>query len=229
MSQAIQTAVATAQAQWESWNDLGVSGRAQLLQRFANNLHNGSAQMALWQIDNAQRQIGDEMPLPGPTGEANVLLTAGRGLFVITADSNANETAVIGQLVTALIAGNVVILAGEPHNLHVSLHKLLTQAGLPAGVVQVLGADSPLETLIQRPELAGVAYCGNSRVAELNRLLAARDGNLAQLVAETDCAKMPTLGSPYYLHRFITERTRTTNTTAVGGNATLLELGGKED
>ena len=35
--------------------------------------------------------------------------------------------------------------------------------------------------------------------------------------------------SPHYLLRFITERTRTDNTTAVGGNATLLELGAKEE
>ena len=34
----------------------------------------------------------------------------------------------------------------------------------------------------------------------------------------------PKAGGPLYLHRFITERTITTNTTAMGGNATLLSL-----
>ncbi len=37
------------------------------------------------------------------------------------------------------------------------------------------------------------------------------------------------IGSEHYLARFITERVRTANTTAVGGNATLLELGGKAE
>ncbi|RDH44749.1 bifunctional proline dehydrogenase/L-glutamate gamma-semialdehyde dehydrogenase PutA [Zooshikella ganghwensis] len=35
----------------------------------------------------------------------------------------------------------------------------------------------------------------------------------------------PKAGGPHYLYRFATERTRTVNTTAVGGNATLLSLG----
>ena len=34
----------------------------------------------------------------------------------------------------------------------------------------------------------------------------------------------PKAGGPHYLHRFATERTVTTNTTAVGGNASLLSL-----
>ncbi len=35
----------------------------------------------------------------------------------------------------------------------------------------------------------------------------------------------PKAGGPRYLHRFATERTRTNNTAAIGGNATLLSLG----
>ena len=35
----------------------------------------------------------------------------------------------------------------------------------------------------------------------------------------------PKAGGPHYLLRFATERTRTINTTAVGGNASLLSLG----
>ena len=34
----------------------------------------------------------------------------------------------------------------------------------------------------------------------------------------------PKAGGPYYLHRFATERTVTINTTASGGNATLVSL-----
>ncbi len=34
----------------------------------------------------------------------------------------------------------------------------------------------------------------------------------------------PKAGGPNYLHRFVTERTLTINTAAVGGNATLLSL-----
>jgi RHH-type proline utilization regulon transcriptional repressor/proline dehydrogenase/delta 1-pyrroline-5-carboxylate dehydrogenase len=39
----------------------------------------------------------------------------------------------------------------------------------------------------------------------------------------------PKAGGPHYLHRFVTEKTITINTTAVGGNATLLSLGEGND
>jgi len=35
----------------------------------------------------------------------------------------------------------------------------------------------------------------------------------------------PKAGGPHYLHRFATERTLSVNTTAAGGNASLLSLG----
>ncbi len=39
----------------------------------------------------------------------------------------------------------------------------------------------------------------------------------------------PKAGGPHYLTRFITEKTRTNNITAIGGNATLLSLGDNEE
>lgn len=39
----------------------------------------------------------------------------------------------------------------------------------------------------------------------------------------------PKAGGPHYLSRFVTEKTRTNNITAIGGNATLLSLGDSED
>lgn len=39
----------------------------------------------------------------------------------------------------------------------------------------------------------------------------------------------PKAGGPHYLTRFVTEKTRTNNITAIGGNATLLSLGDSDD
>ncbi|MFA0070912.1 1-pyrroline-5-carboxylate dehydrogenase, partial [Vibrio breoganii] len=67
---------------------------------------------------------------------------------------------------------------------------------------------------------------GNSQTAQaINLQLAKRDGAIVGLVAETDLATMNVANDPHLSLRFITERTRTINITAVGGNATLLELG----
>ncbi|MCO4788283.1 1-pyrroline-5-carboxylate dehydrogenase, partial [Vibrio cholerae] len=48
---------------------------------------------------------------------------------------------------------------------------------------------------------------------------------IVSLVSETDLLTLPVAHDPHLSLRFITERTRTINITAVGGNATLLELG----
>lgn len=225
MAIAMQTLVDNALAQWESWDGLGFTARAQILEHFADALDSERAAMVRWQIENARTQIGNEIALPGPTGEANTLFTAGRGLFVLSADKNAHDCAMVGQLTAALLAGNVVIVLN-----HDNLVQLLVKAGCPQGVAQAIEAEGVPATLVNQPQLAGVAITSNSgEVAELNRRLAARDGNLAQLISETDEVKLQTIASPHYLLRFITERTRTDNTTAVGGNATLLELGAKEE
>ncbi|MFC6670210.1 1-pyrroline-5-carboxylate dehydrogenase [Marinobacterium aestuariivivens] len=216
---------------WEGWNGLGVAGRAQLLQNFVGQLSDSQARMAQWQIDQALRLIGGELELPGPTGESNVLYTSGRGLFICTSDENASEVAIIGQLVAALIAGNVVLLAPAPSHTGFCryLLRLLVAGSCPAAVVQLI-ENSSLETLGGCPSIAGFAcICSEAGARELNRRLVSRDGVLVQLVAETDPENLDIIGGEYYLSRFITESVRTTNTTAVGGNATLLELGGKAE
>lgn len=215
---------------WEVWNDLGVSGRATILHSFAKQLSGTDARMANWQIANAEQHIAETLLMPGPTGEANELFTAGRGIFVCHADTTSSTTAIVGQLVAALIAGNVILMSGD-HPALENLHQQLINAGCADAVAQRLPANAVLDSeLINQPLLAGIVYSGDTtQVLPLNQALAARDGNLAQLIVETDAVKLPTIGSPYYLLRFITERTRSDNTTAVGGNATLLELGGKEE
>ena len=75
-------------------------------------------------------------------------------------------------------------------------------------------------------DVRSVGYVGNSQTAQaINLQLAKRDGAIVSLVAETDLTAMHVAHDPHLSLRFITERTRTINITAVGGNATLLELG----
>jgi delta 1-pyrroline-5-carboxylate dehydrogenase len=217
---------------WEGWNGLGVAGRAQLLQHFVAQLNQDQTRIAQWQIDQALRLIDTPLEMQGPTGESNLLSTSGRGLYVITGDQHSSETAIVGQLVAALISGNVVLLAPDASQIGFcrDLLRQLVAGSCPAAVAQLIeGAESILE-LSQCPSLAGIAcVCDDNTARELNRQLCSRDGVLVQLVAETDAAGLSLIGSEQYLYRFITEQVCTTNTTAVGGNATLLELGSQAE
>ncbi|MGF1828585.1 aldehyde dehydrogenase family protein [Photobacterium angustum] len=209
------------------WNDLDFETRIAILRRWAKSLDNQSAMMVNFQCNNALEMVAEMQVMPGPTGESNTLYCVGRGVFVVTASDDVANHVVIAQIATALVCGNSVMLCLSPdHPLNTSvILSQLEQAGCVANVLSVIDS-ADFDALIQIEEIAAVAYSGTAdRALSLARQLAARSGQLAQLVAETDLDDLPVIGSPSYCLRFITERTRTINITAVGGNATLLELG----
>ncbi|MEZ8738536.1 aldehyde dehydrogenase family protein [Photobacterium swingsii] len=231
MKNQIQTLVNNSAAAWENWNTLGYEQRTRILTTWANSLNENSQKMVAFQCLNAQEHVGETLLMPGPTGETNELYSAGRGTLVVTGDEDATEEAIIGQLSAALVNGNSVILC-LPINTSLQAGNVINQltlAGCPLNVVQSAEHEQ-LTALVANTEVAGITFAGQASTAQcLARQLAERNGLLAQLIAETDCTQLPVIGSPTYSMRFITERTRTINITAVGGNATLLELGSGEE
>ncbi len=86
--------------------------------------------------------------------------------------------------------------------------------------------DSQTITLLHIDRLAQVAVSGNgSEIQTISQELAKTDGILTQVIAVSDMEGLSEMLTPDYLHRFVTERVKTINTTAIGGNASLLELG----
>lgn len=222
---------------WLSWNDLGVIARAELIAKWVKIISQEAAlgklagEMAKYQKHQAVTLLGDEKLMPGPTGEVNELYSAGRGLFVVSAtDAEQSSTinAIVGHISAALLAGNTLILAlpQAQQTLQFVLLNTLYTAGISELVVQ--GAEeTALTALIESPKVAGVAFTGDAQTAQtINRRLSMRNGLLAQLVAEISGSALAYVTDTHFILRFITERTRTINITAVGGNATLLELGG---
>ncbi|TDO97480.1 1-pyrroline-5-carboxylate dehydrogenase [Marinomonas balearica] len=213
---------------FEHWDSLGVEARANLLTRSARLLSENQASMATWQIDNAMRQISEPHTMPGPTGESNELSTRGRGVFLCTATDTTSEqvkVGLVGQVYAALIAGNTVITVGvEGQKLMDSLASVL-----PEHIVQNV-ADSAQDSIIAADHLAGVAaICDQNTAQDLNQKLSMKSGLISQLCEETDWQNLSTIAAPHYVLRFVTEQTVSTNTTAIGGNASLLALGSHED
>ncbi|WP_318520311.1 aldehyde dehydrogenase family protein [Photobacterium leiognathi] len=209
------------------WNDLDFETRIAILRRWAKSLDKLSVMMVNFQCTNAQEMVATPHVMPGPTGESNTLYCVGRGVVVVTANDDVANHVVIAQIAAALVCGNSVMLCLSPdHPLKSGvILSQLAQAGAIANVLTVIESHD-FEPLIQSEDVVAVAYSGSAdRALEIGRQLAAREGQLAQLVAETDVVNLPIIGSQSYCLRFITERTRTINITAVGGNATLLELG----
>ena len=218
---------------WVAWNNSGANKRADYLLDWANVLLNdvtlGSmpSKIVNYQIQQALPLIATEQLMPGPTGESNALYCSGRGTFVITACENVPVVAVTGLIVGALLAGNCIILClpNSESALGKKLMMTLNGVGINDQIIQSVDFKH-IDLLIANPSAAGVAYAGEEiQAIQINKQLASREGLIAQLIVESDFKQFSTLVDKYFVYRFITERTRTINVTAVGGNAKLLALG----
>ena len=96
----------------------------------------------------------------------------------------------MGQVAAALATGNTVLAKPAEQTPAVALEavKLLHTAGIPADALQLL--HGPGETvgaaLVAAPGVAGVVFTGSTQVAKIiQRALAAKDGPIVPLIAET--------------------------------------------
>jgi RHH-type proline utilization regulon transcriptional repressor/proline dehydrogenase/delta 1-pyrroline-5-carboxylate dehydrogenase len=138
----------------------------------------------------ARRLYADPVELPGPTGERNTLGMRGRGVFVCISPWNFPLAIFTGQVAAALAAGNAV-LAKPAEQTPLVAHRaveLLLEAGVPADVLHFLPGDGATigGYAVADARVAGVAFTGSTETARsINRALAARDGPIAALIAET--------------------------------------------
>jgi RHH-type transcriptional regulator, proline utilization regulon repressor / proline dehydrogenase / delta 1-pyrroline-5-carboxylate dehydrogenase len=126
----------------------------------------------------------------GVTGESNTLNWRPRGVWVCISPWNFPLAIFLGQVAAALATGNTVLAKPAEQTPVVALEAagLLHQAGVPQAALQVL--HGPGETvgaaLVGLPGIAGVVFTGSTEVARIiNRQLAAKDGPITPLIAET--------------------------------------------
>lgn len=151
-------------------------------------------------------RLGFTAQLPGPVGERNEYRLAPRGRIACTATTV--ET--LWQQVAAVLAtGNTaVILASSPFGSPVATRP----AGFPASLASRVEWTS--EPLVQVPALAAMLAEGPAaRIAEHTRQLAQREGAIVPL----HTGDIP-------LDLLLEEVTLSVNTTAAGGNASLMAI-----
>ena len=126
----------------------------------------------------------------GVTGETNELRLTARGVWVCISPWNFPLAIFMGQVAAALATGNAVVAkpAEQTPGIAWEAVKLLHAAGVPEDVLQI--AHGPGETvgaaLVAAPGVAGVVFTGSTQVAKIiNRALAAKEGPITPLIAET--------------------------------------------
>lgn len=139
---------------------------------------------------NEAERIQAPQTLPGPTGESNTLRLEGRGAWVCISPWNFPLAIFVGQVAAALATGNTVLAKPAEQTPAVALEavKLLHAAGIPPDTLQLLhgSGETVGAALVAQPGVAGVVFTGSTQVARIiQRALAAKDGPIVPLIAET--------------------------------------------
>ncbi len=210
----VQTTMGRLQAGFGPWAARPLAERAALLRRAADTLDARLPEYCALLVKEAHKTLGDtiaevreavdfcryyadqaeerlkDQALPGPTGESNLLRLHGRGVFVCISPWNFPLAIFAGQVVAALVAGNTVAAKPAEQTPVVARRfvALLHEVGVPTDAVALLHGlgETVGAALVAHPATAGVCFTGSTPVARLiNRTLAAKDGPIVPLIAET--------------------------------------------
>ncbi|OOG50824.1 L-glutamate gamma-semialdehyde dehydrogenase [Polaromonas sp. C04] len=199
---------------YQKWSKTPVHERSAILRRAADALEAELPRFCALMVKEAFKTWGDSVAevreaadflryyageaerimapvaLPGPTGESNELRLTARGVWVCISPWNFPLAIFTGQVAAALATGNTVLAKPAEQTPAVALEavRLLHRAGVPEGALQL--AHGPGDTvgaaLVAQPGIAGVVFTGSTEVARIiNRALAAKDGPIVPLIAET--------------------------------------------
>jgi RHH-type proline utilization regulon transcriptional repressor/proline dehydrogenase/delta 1-pyrroline-5-carboxylate dehydrogenase len=209
-----QEAVQRSLRAYRAWAGTTVASRAEMLRRAADAMEARMPGLCALLVKEAFKTWGDcvsevreavdflryyageaerimqPVALPGPTGESNELRLTPRGPWVCISPWNFPLAIFTGQVAAALATGNTVLAKPAEQTPAIALEavKLLHAAGVPEDALQLL--HGPGETvgaaLVAQPRIAGVVFTGSTQVARIiQRALAAKDGPIVPLIAET--------------------------------------------
>ncbi|MDP1998972.1 MAG: L-glutamate gamma-semialdehyde dehydrogenase, partial [Rhodoferax sp.] len=199
---------------YKTWSKVDVTQRAAILRRAADALQAQLPRFCALLVKEAFKTWGDAVSevreavdflryyageaerimapiaMPGPTGESNELRLIARGPWVCISPWNFPLAIFMGQVAAALATGNTVLAKPAEQTPGVALEAvmLLHAAGVPEGALQLIHGpgDTVGAALVAAPGVAGVVFTGSTAVAKIiNRALAAKDGAIVPLIAET--------------------------------------------
>jgi len=211
----LDESVRTAAGTWRRWDETPAEDRARAFERAADLLEDATDELISLCVREAGKTLPDAvaevreaadfcryyavrgradfavpLALPGPTGEANSLALAGRGVFACISPWNFPLAIFTGQVTAALMAGNAVVAkpAEQTPLIAARAVELLHAAGVPREVLRLVPGTGEAvgAPLVRHPLVAGVVFTGSYETARaINQALAARDGPIVPFIAET--------------------------------------------
>ncbi|XOV80271.1 MAG: bifunctional proline dehydrogenase/L-glutamate gamma-semialdehyde dehydrogenase PutA [Aestuariibacter sp.] len=170
------------------------------------------------QLNRIEKRLKKPKILPGPTGESNMLYLDPRGCVVCYADKDTTFSFWLMAIVSSAAVGNTVIAAVSDvfYEEAKAIEDKLLKCGVIEGVLQVVKHNN-LNALLRHPGITGTVVDSNSaRLSYFSKQLADRQGPI-----------LPVISAEYHdtlIQRLVTEKTISIDTTASGGNTSLMTL-----
>jgi RHH-type proline utilization regulon transcriptional repressor/proline dehydrogenase/delta 1-pyrroline-5-carboxylate dehydrogenase len=170
------------------------------------------------QLIDIEKRLKKPKVLPGPTGESNVIYLENRGNIICFVDKNSTFHFWVLSIVTALATGNTVVTVVSDlfYDEAMAFRDKFIATGEDKNVFQVARLRH-LSTMLAHPKLSGVvvdSQCG-------------RKHYISEELAQRKGAILPVISSEYMdnlIQRLLTEKTISIDTTASGGNTSLMTL-----
>ncbi|WP_448554349.1 bifunctional proline dehydrogenase/L-glutamate gamma-semialdehyde dehydrogenase PutA [Thalassotalea montiporae] len=212
------------------WSFTPLNDRLSVLRQLLSRLADGKVKLqqadqlaqsltdARSQLLFAEKTLSKPTELPGPTGESNILYLESRGTLACVRCQDTSFNFWLVSIISALAAGNCVVAVvdnaylSEANNIASQLNSI----GLPHGVFTVAQLGH-LPAVLNHTHLAGAVTDNQSSVKSyVGETIAARKGAILPLITAHTHQGL--------FHRMVTEKTITIDTTAAGGNASLMTM-----
>ncbi len=165
-----------------------------------------------------EEKLAEPKVLPGPTGESNKLYLESRGLVACVRDADTSFDFWLMSVITALATGNTVVaVVDEQHLTQTQACRMaLLKTGISGSIFQIVKLTR-VTAVLKQPQLAGLVVDSACTLKKW----------LGEQLAARDLAILPLITAPTYANlfeRLVTEKTVTIDTTAAGGNASLMTM-----
>jgi RHH-type proline utilization regulon transcriptional repressor/proline dehydrogenase/delta 1-pyrroline-5-carboxylate dehydrogenase len=199
----------------------------QFIARYANTAGPGDDDVLEATLSAAREQLlyatqllKEPLLLPGPTGESNKLYLDPRGKLAIVLDNISQNDEYLMAILSALVAGNTVVALAESELLTPwqSIASSMAESGLPAGTFVVLPLENWHSVLLAELTRGVMVHATSAHLHAVAQYIATREGALIPLISSVSPRAL--------LRQTLVEKTISIDTTAAGGNASLMTMAG---
>jgi len=202
------------------WADTLLKDRNALLQAFIDSYAKHVEIVTAaeeWLHDATERLAAPEV-LPGPTGESNTLYLEPRGKLVVVVDNIARTREYLMATVVALIAGNTVLVLADEECLASwrNIANDMACTDIATAAIRVLPLAAWQLALHCEHTNGVIVHPASEYRRAVAQSIATREGPIIPLISSVSPSSL--------LHQTTVEKTVSIDTTAAGGNASLMTM-----